>query len=179
VTMRCRSTPARRSRHAGFTYVGLLITVAVLGVGLAAIGQVWRTAAAREKERELLFIGDQYRTALRNYYVGTPAGQSRYPRRLEDLVEDRRLPVMRRHLRRVYPDPITGGDQWGIVPSFDGGIAGVFSLSEQHPLKIAGFTDADERFGGAKHYSDWKFAYAAPAEVPKPPIPATTSPKGP
>jgi type II secretory pathway pseudopilin PulG len=177
--MRCRSIPARRSRHAGFTYVGLLIAVAVLGVGLAATGQVWRTAAAREKERELLFIGDQYRTALRNYYVGTPAGQSRYPRRLEDLLEDRRLPVMRRHLRHVYPDPIAGGDQWGIVPSFDGGIAGVYSLSEQRPLKIAGFSEADARFEGAKRYSDWKFAYAPAGELQKLPLPATTNPKGP
>jgi type II secretory pathway pseudopilin PulG len=177
--MRARSIPARWSRHAGFTYVGLLIAVAVLGVGLAATGQVWRTAAAREKERELLFIGDQYRAALRNYYVGTPAGQSRYPRRLEDLLEDRRLPVMRRHLRRAYPDPITGGEEWGIVPSFDGGIAGVYSLSEQRPLKIAGFTDADEIFEGAKRYSDWKFAYAPAGEMLKPPLPAAINPKGP
>jgi type II secretory pathway pseudopilin PulG len=177
--MRSRSICARRPRQAAFTYVGLLIAVAVLGVGLAAIGQVWRTVAAREKERELLFIGDQYRAALRNYYIGTPAGQSRYPRRLEDLLEDRRLPVMRRHLRRAYPDPITGSDQWGIVPSFDGGIAGVYSLSEQHPLKIARFTDADEIFEGAKRYSDWKFAYAPAVALLKPPVPAATDPKGP
>jgi type II secretory pathway pseudopilin PulG len=177
--MRSGSIPAERPRHTGFTYVGLLIAVAVLGVGLAATGQVWRTAAAREKERELLFIGSQYRTAIMNYYAGTPVGQIRYPRRLEDLLEDRRLPVMRRHLRRVHPDPITGGDQWGIVPAFDGGIAGVFSLSEQRPLKIAGFTGADARFDGAEHYSDWKFAYAPAGEMLKPPLPAATNPKGP
>ena len=61
-----RPIPARRPRHAGFTYVGLLIAVAVLGVGLAAVGQVWSTAAAREKERELLFVGNQYRAAIMN-----------------------------------------------------------------------------------------------------------------
>lgn len=170
--MRARAVPGQARRHAGFTYVGLLIAVAVLGVGLAATGQVWRTAAAREKERELLFIGNQYRTAIMNYYAGTPAGQIRYPRSLEDLIEDRRLPVMRRYLRRVYPDPITGGEKWGIVPASDGGIAGVFSLSEQPPLKIAGFIGADAKFEKAERYSDWKFVYAPPAEIRKPPIPA-------
>jgi len=168
--------PARRPRHAGFTYVGLLIAVAVLGVGLAAVGQVWSTAAAREKERELLFVGNQYRAAIMNYHAATPAGQIRYPRSLEDLIEDRRMPVARRHLRHVFLDPITGSDKWGIVPAPDGGIAGVFSLSERPPLKTGGFTGADAKFENAERYSDWKFVYAPPAEQRKPlgPPPITT-----
>jgi len=175
--MRARSISARRPRQAGFTYIGLLLAVAVLGVGLAAVGQVWRTAAAREKERELLFVGDQFRTAIRNYYAGTPAGQIRFPRSLEDLVEDHRMPAVRRHLRRIYPDPISGEDRWGIVPASDGGIAGVYSLSEQAPLKRAGFAGADAKFEGAERYSDWKFVYTPPAELRKPPIPAPGGPR--
>lgn len=167
----------RARRHAGFTYVGLLIAVAVLGVGLAATGQVWRTAAAREKERELLFVGNEYRRAIMNYYAGTPAGVVRFPRTLQDLVEDHRVPIMRRHLRRLYPDPITGGERWGIVPAPDGGIAGVFSLSEERPLKIAGFIGADMKFENAERYSDWKFVYTPPADIRKPPIPST-NPRG-
>lgn len=165
-------------QHAGFTYVGLLITVAVFGVGLAATGQVWSTAAAREKERELLFIGNQFRNAIMSYHAGTPAGGIRYPRSLEDLVDDRRMPVVRRHLRRLYPDPITGGEQWGLVPASDGGIAGVFSLSEKAPLKTAGFTGADAAFEKAERYSDWKFVYAPLAERRNRSAPAVTSPKG-
>jgi len=172
--MQARSRPPR---HAGFTYIGLLLAVAVLGVGLAATGQVWRTAAAREKERELLFVGNQFRTAIMNYYAGTPAGQIRFPRSLEDLIEDHRMPVMRRHLRRVYPDPITGGDKWGIVPASDGGIAGVFSLSGQAPLKTAGFSGADAKFEGAERYSDWKFVYTPPLASRRQPIPATAGPR--
>lgn len=172
--MRVRSTPPR---HTGFTYIGLLLAVAVLGVGLAATGQVWRTAAAREKERELLFVGNQFRTAIMNYYAGTPAGQIRFPRSLEDLIEDHRMPVVRRYLRRVYPDPITGGDKWGIVPASDGGIAGVFSLSEQAPLKIAGFSGADAKFEGAERYSDWRFVYTPPLASRHQPLPATAGPR--
>jgi type II secretory pathway pseudopilin PulG len=166
----------RTRRQAGFTYVGLLIAVAVLGVGLAATGQVWRTAATREKERELLFVGNEYRKAIMSYYAGTQAGVVRFPRSLQDLVEDHRMTVMRRHLRRVYPDPITGSEKWGIVPSPDGGIAGVFSLSDERPLKVAGFV-TDKKFEDAERYADWKFVYTPPADMRKPPIPAT-NPRG-
>src|SRR4030095_17123595 len=96
----------------GFTYLGILIAMALFGVALAATGEVWRTAAQREREAELLFIGNQYRQAFMNYYAGTPAGKPRFPRTLEDLVEDSRFPAPRRHLRRVYADPLTGQPAW-------------------------------------------------------------------
>lgn len=159
---------ASSRRHQGFTYVGLLIAVAVLGVGLAAVGQVWRTAAAREKERELLFIGNAYRSAIMSYYWATPAGLVRYPRSLDNLLEDRRTPALKRHLRRLYPDPITGSDAWGLVPSPDGGVAGVYSRSEQRPLKTAGFFGVDTIFENSEKYSDWKFVYVQ-FKVPAPP----------
>jgi hypothetical protein len=79
-------------------------------------------------------------------------------------------------LRRVYPDPITGSEKWGIVPSPDGGIAGVFSLSDERPLKVAGFV-TDKKFEDAERYADWKFVYTPPADMRKPPIPAT-NPRG-
>src|SRR5262245_44395213 len=92
----------------GFTYLGILIAMALFGVALAATGEVWRTTAQREREQELLFVGNQFRTAFMNYYANTPAGKPRFPRTLDDLVEDSRFPVPRRHLRRVYADPMTG-----------------------------------------------------------------------
>lgn len=165
-------------RHAGFSYIGLLVAVAVLGVSLAAAGQVWSTASAREKERELLFVGEQFRNAIMRYHAATPAGQARYPRRFEDLIEDRRLPVARRHLRRLYPDPITGADQWGLVPAPDGGIAGVFSLSEKVPLKRTGFEGAEAAFEKAERYSDWKFVYVPPIDRRTLPLAPQGRPKG-
>lgn len=160
---------ARARREAGFTYVGLLIAVAVLGVALAATGQVWRTAAKRDKEQELLFAGREIRNAIASYYAGTPAGLVRYPRTLEDLVADRRMPVVRRHLRRVYPDPMTGREEWGLVPAPDGGVAGVYSLSEDSPMKIAGFASGEAEFVDAGRYADWKFVYVPPAAARKRP----------
>ena len=64
------------------------------------------TAAQREREQELLFVGSQFRNAFMSYYGATPAGRA-LPAFLEDLVEDNRFPVPRRHLRRVYADPMT------------------------------------------------------------------------
>lgn len=143
----------------GFTYVGLLIATALLGVALAATGEVWRTAAKREREQELLFVGNEFRNAVTSYYGATPAGKPRYPRALEDLVEDHRFPVPRRHLRRIYADPMTGRPEWGLVDAHGGGIAGVHSLSEARPLKTGNFAPRDAKLQGAERYSDWKFVF--------------------
>jgi len=150
----------------GFTYLGILIAMALFGVALAATGEVWRTAAQREREQELLFVGNQYRQAFMYYYAGTPAGKPRFPRALEDLVEDNRLPVARRHLRRVYPDPMSGKAEWGLIDAPGGGIAGVYSRSEAKPLKTGNFAPPDVRFEGAERYSEWKFVFEPRSSVP-------------
>jgi len=144
----------------GFTYIGVLFVVAMMSTGLALIGEVWHTSAAREKEAELLHIGNEYRKAIERYYA---SGKSQYPKELADLVKDPRHPGTVRHLRRLYPDPITGKEEWGLVKSPDGGFAGVHSLSEDAPLKTAGFAVRDASFEGKAKYSEWQFVFAPPA----------------
>ena len=80
----------RRAR--GYTYVAALLAVAVIGVVLAGAGIVWRHAAQRDKEQELLFIGNQFRRAITSYYERTPGSVKRYPMKLEDLLQDPRFP---------------------------------------------------------------------------------------
>jgi len=129
--------------------------------GLALIGEVWHTAAVRERETELLHVGNEYRKAIERYYL---AGPRQYPRSLADLLKDNRQPGTVRHLRRIYVDPITGKDDWGLVKAADGGIAGVHSLSQDAPLKSGGFAVRDAAFEGKAKYADWQFIYApAPA----------------
>ena len=166
------AAPSIRSDQ-GFTYLGILIAMALFGVALAATGEVWRTAAQREREQELLFVGNQFRTAFTNYYAGTPAGKPRYPRTLEDLVEDGRYPVTRRHLRRVYADPMTGKPDWVLVDAPGGGIAGVRSRSEAKALKTGNFAPQDAKFEGAERYSDWKFVFEPRGTVPTATVPST------
>ena len=156
---------ATGSAERGFTYLAMLLAVAVVGIGLAAAGQSWSTAAQREKEQELLFAGDQFRRAIRLYFHNSPdqrAPGAAYPKALQDLLEDKRRGDTKRHLRKLYADPLTGKPKWGLVTTKgpDGDrIMGVYSLSALTPFKTSGFRDENRAFEGAKHFSDWKFLY--------------------
>ena len=174
-------TPIGRPTHAhrrqrGFTYLGLLFLVAAIGVGLAAVGTVWHTAVKRERESELLFVGEQYRRAIQSYYDASP-GAKRYPRSLEELLLDPRFPNVRRHLRRIYRDPMTGGTQWEIVSTPDGAILGVHSSSRDKPLKSAGFAPQLAAFAQAETYTDWVFAFVPAQGEPLPPGAAPALPR--
>jgi type II secretory pathway pseudopilin PulG len=154
----------RRSAQ-GFTYLTVMFVIAILLGGLALVGEVWETSTRREKEAELLFIGNQYRRAIGLYYDATPGGVKRYPRELVDLVKDPRQPGTQRHIRKLFPDPVTG-KEWTIIKGPDGGVQGVHSASEEAPLKIAGFRVRDASFEGASKYADWKFIHAPAVTKP-------------
>jgi type II secretory pathway pseudopilin PulG len=143
----------------GFTYLGVLVIVALMGFGLAAFGELYSHAAQREKERELLFIGDQFRNAVGSYYNKSP-GAKVYPKKLEDLLEDKRFPMPQRHLRRVYNDPMTGKADWALVDAPGGGFMGVHSLSEEIPVKSGDFSAKDAAFEDAENYTKWMFTYS-------------------
>jgi type II secretory pathway pseudopilin PulG len=149
----------------GFTYVAMLISVAVIGAGLAATGEVWSHVQQREREAELLFVGNQFRQAIGYYYESTPGGGKRYPERLEDLLEDKRYPMPRRYLRKLYADPLTGTPEWGLMEAPGGGIMGVYSLSQAAPVKRAEFFVRDRTFHEAAGYYEWRFFYEPPPQV--------------
>jgi type II secretory pathway pseudopilin PulG len=160
--------PASRGRAtgaAGFTLLGLLFLLVVLGLGLSAVATVWHTYAVREKETELLFLGDQFRRAIISYRTQAPAGVQEWPRTLDDLVQDDRWPDVRRHLRKVYPDPFTGKREWGLVMRGDR-IIGVHSLSATKPRKTADFPPAYAQFASAETHADWRFVDEAGAVPP-------------
>lgn len=147
---------------AGFTYLVILIVVAIMGVELALIGTLWHSAAQRDKEARLLYVGEQYRKGIERYYLNGPR---QYPRALADLLQDPRQPTIQRYLRALYPDPMSA-HAWGIVRARDGGIMGVYSRSQARPFKTANFPPDDAGFAGAKKYSDWKFVYLPPMGGP-------------
>jgi hypothetical protein len=135
-----------------------MIVIALMGGGLAAYGELASHAAQREKEAELLFRGDQYREAIAGYF----RKERTYPRELAALLQDRRYPMPVRHLRKLYPDPITGQPDWGLIEAPGGGIMGVYSKSEARPVKSGGFRLADKTSLDAERYADWKFFYTPP-----------------
>jgi len=165
-----------RRVQAGFTYLGLMLIVAAMGAALAATAQVWATVVQREKELELLFIGDQFRRALSAYSGGARNANERTPRTLNDLLKDPRHPDNRRYLRQIYIDPMTGKREWGLQKDTKGGIVGIFSLSEAKPLKVASFAKRDRDFEGKTKYAQWIFL---PVEDDRRAFTAGQSGKGP
>ncbi len=145
-----------RRAEAGYTYLLLLFAVAAMGLVTAGAAEMWSTLARREKEQELLFVGNQFREALRRYHEAVPDAPQRHPARLEDLLRDPRFPGVRRHLRQIYADPMTGHADWVLLRQGDL-IVGVRSRAEGRPLKRSGFEQRDQDLAGAARYADWRF----------------------
>ena len=144
-------------RQRGFTYIGLLLAVAVMGLVLMIAAQVWSTTEQRERETQLLFVGDAYRLAIGGYF----AAGHRFPQTLQDLLVDERTPVPRHYLRRLYSDPMTGKADWTLVLTADGqGIMGVASSSKATPIKRRNFTFRDRAFADADCICLWQFIYS-------------------
>ncbi len=122
------------AKQRGVAYIGVLLLIALLEAALLATGQVWHTAVQRAKKADLVFIGGEFSRALASYYDSTPGQVKQYPQSLDELVLDRRYPVVRRYLRKIYMDPMTSKPEWGLV-LVQGRIVGVHSLSADVPFK--------------------------------------------
>jgi type II secretory pathway pseudopilin PulG len=154
----------------GFTFLAVMFAIVLIGLSLTGAVQQWKTIMKREREAELLFRGDQIRKAIAYYYVDprTP-GPLKYPQKLEDLVKVPNTSATKRFLRKVYKDPVTNED-WGIVPIGDR-IRGVYSKSDEEPLKQANFPDEYKMFEGKTKYSEWVFEFTPQQVQPPQPIP--------
>jgi type II secretory pathway pseudopilin PulG len=161
-----------RAPQSGFTYIGLLFAIVILGITLSTVGVVWSTQIRRDREAELLYAGDQIRSAIGRYR----AAGGQYPQALTDLLQDDRSPAVRRFLRRVYPDPMTNSVDWDLIMAPEGGILGVASKSKEKPIKITGFSPVNAAFENAECYCDWKFIYSPRNQYRRPLPKAATQP---
>ncbi|NQW94816.1 MAG: type II secretion system protein [Polaromonas sp.] len=143
----------------GYTYVGLLIFVAVFGLISADSLRVGVTAQRRVAEQELLERGLALTRALESYSQATPGGQSSYPQEISDLLRDPRYQKkVVRHLRRIDVDPITGRAEWGVVMTPDKRwIIGFHSLSDQKARR-RDFPAPFDDFSDKPFYRDWVFS---------------------
>jgi type II secretory pathway pseudopilin PulG len=173
---------SRRRSSAGFTYIALLAAIVIIGIVMSQAGKYWQNVMQRDKEEELLFRGNQYRTAIERYYNSPPPGQ--FPNSIDDLLTDNRTAKGKRHLRRKYKDPVTGED-FELVRDLAKGnrIVGVFSKSDATPLRQTGFAEENKDFEGKEQYSDWKFVFTPLQDqqlplkpLPRPSVPPTNPP---
>ena len=117
-----------RSSSAGFTYLEMVATAAILLILASAILPMARVTRARTREIELRRELRSMRTAIDRYHQavldgkigGTDVklGSNGYPPDLDVLVDGvnqvgRADGVKLKFLRRVPKDPITGTDEWG------------------------------------------------------------------
>jgi type II secretory pathway pseudopilin PulG len=143
-------------RQRGYTYIGLLVSVVILGLMLTIVARVWSTTEQREREAQLLWIGHAYRMAISSYF----SMGHQYPLTLEVLLTDDRFPVPKHHLRQLYADPMTGKADWTLITNPSGqGIMGVASSSKAAPIKRKGFELVDAVFADTDCYCAWQFIY--------------------
>jgi type II secretory pathway pseudopilin PulG len=163
--------------ESGVALLAFLLTLALLSVALMGAVSWWSFERQRESEEELLFVGNQYRMAIERYYYATPGAVKVLPSNMEDLLQDDRFPAPVRHLRRLYPDPITGetfellriGDQ----------INGVASKSTKPAIKRSGFSPPYTGFEGLETYDQWRFLFSPPrrrnSSISSPSVPSTST----
>ena len=155
----------------GFAYVLLLAGVAMIAVAATASIRIGVQISRRDAEQSLLFVGSEFERALKSY-AGMPANlntsvntalarqavlSARGPRTLEELLKDPRTPGIRRHLRQIYADPMTGLQTWGLEKDPAGFIIGVYSLAQGTPIKQTGFDANQSGFEQAQTYRAWVF----------------------
>jgi len=150
-------------RDGGFTYLSVIIVVAIIGLVAAASLKLGATVQRSRAEQQLLVIGGAFSDALQSYADATPAGQPPQPPSLKELLRDPRFPTPRRHLRKIFVDPMTGKAEWGIV--YLGGTTGVmavYSLSDARPVKIGNFPARFQSLAGKRKISEWRFVASGP-----------------
>jgi len=140
----------------------LLVMVVIMGLAAGMAGQSWRSTVQRAREAELLWRGVQYQKAITSYY-SVRQGQHNLPAKLDDLLRDSRFPHVVRHLRKLYKDPMTGGD-WELVKDPAGRIIGVRSSSELEPFRKDGFPKSLDKLKGKEAYNEWEFVFELPKQ---------------
>lgn len=155
---RGQNAHGRRHACAGFTYLALLAVLGLMMLTSTMTVQLGARLARAQAHDEFIETGMAYRAALISYARATPAGMQGRPARLEDLLKDPRYSATRRHLRKLYADPITGKSSWGIVYARDGGgIMGVHSLSDEPVGTRQAVKPMEQGQDRARVYRDWKF----------------------
>jgi type II secretory pathway pseudopilin PulG len=167
--------PHAPQRQQGIVLIGVLVLLSLAALAAVQYSQRRVHERQREAEEELLYIGEQYRLAIESYWRNSPGKTRVLPTRLEELVLDPRFPQPRRHIRKLYADPLDASSAWGLVKQGNA-LIGVYSQAEGVPFRISGFDEANVGFDGATSYADWRFKAkvfsAAPTGGARPGSPA-------
>jgi type II secretory pathway pseudopilin PulG len=156
--------PKFKNRSRGFAYILLLVTIAVISAIAASSLQIGTQITRRDAEQALQVVGGEFEQALYSYANATPNNKSpninsgaKGPRTLAELLKDTRFAGVKRHLRQLHADPLTGLNEWGIITDKAGFILGIYSLALGKPIKQTGFASLHSNFEDAIGYERWIF----------------------
>ena len=126
----------RHRSDAGFSLAALIFFAAAASILAAAAVPAYQMQAKREREKELIFRGEEYTRAIQKYQRKFGV----YPASIDQLVQTNGL----RFLRRVYKDPITGKDFRLIRVNPDGSLSGSkgFQRNVNNPQPLFGNTQS-------------------------------------
>ena len=150
-----------RGGSRGFTVAELVMVTALIAVLAAVAIPTARFTVKREREAELRLALRQMRNAIDDHkrladqgMIQVELGTEGYPKELEDLVEGVELvgqvKKVRKFLRRVPIDPMTGETEWGLrslQDDFDStswgrqNVYDVYSLSDKTALDGTKYKD--------------------------------------
>src|SRR5437667_11046206 len=106
----------KRRRDAGFSLASLIFFATAASILAAAAVPAYQMQAKREREKELIFRGEEYTRAIQKYQRKFGV----YPGSIDQLVQTNGI----RFLRRAYKDPMTGKDFRLIRINPDGSLSG-------------------------------------------------------
>lgn len=158
--------PAPRAQG-GLVLIALLLMLMLVGIGALSAAELWSTARKREREVELLWVGEQYRHAVESYWRTTPGPRKILPSSISQLLTDDRFPNPVHHLRQAYRDPMAEDVDFEPV-IINNALVGVHSTSKDAPVKRAHFPKMYAQFANAETYDQWQFVFIPPTRFNAP-----------
>lgn len=155
-----------RIRQRGYVMAMLLVFCVISGIVLSRAVPYEPTMVQRELEEELIFRGESYASAIRQYRQRT--GQ--FPTALEQLVQTKP-----RMIRKIYECPLSRAP-FAVVTAVPPGATGVTTNLPIVGVRSTSNLNAKKRYKGKDLVSDWVFSatedlYGGGATAPvRPPI---------
>ena len=160
-----------KSHSRGYALITAILAVTLLAVFMLMARARWQTLIQRDLEAELLFRGRQYVHAMESY-AREHLNQS--PPALRVLEEEK-------HIRRLYPDPMSPTGQWNLVLKPNSGgtkllivppnAAGPYLVS----ARLVGVCSSSSEpsfleYRGRKRYNEWAFYLGEKPDEDMPPL---------
>ena len=105
------------ARQMGFTYIAVLLAVALVALGLSSVARVWSQVAERQRQADWAWMERQYAKAIDSYLRSSPGSVAEFPKSVDELLLDSRHLGTKRHLRKAYQPVCRGGEPPSSTPN--------------------------------------------------------------